>query len=215
MNPVSPWTGFASHGCRRLFFVRHPRQGNGLELRFVDGDAVVTGKREVDSPDQRSYSAHGEVGCSAYRWQAEPRRELDGVRRSAAPMFAGTFAHEGGPEGTFHVRRKGDELVTLGVFGASHSVLGTVAESSNPDCAVIVRGLPDIDLRLEHPRMYSPTALDDDDIRAAGDRRDYAGFCLDHAGKPGSPLPAISVVTALVLIDALLLREFYLHRLDL
>lgn len=215
MNPVAPWTGFASRGCRWLFFVRHPRQGNGLELRFVAGDAVVTGTLEVESPDRRNYAVRGEVGGDDYRWQAEPRRELDGVRRSAAPMFSGTFAHDGGPEGTFHVRRRGDELVTLGVFGASHSVRGTVAESSNPDGAVIVRGLPDLDLRLEHSRMYSPIALDDDDIRAAMDRNDYAGFCVDRAGRPGSPLPAISVVTALVLIDALLLREFYLHQLDL
>lgn len=181
---------------------------------MVAGDAVVTGKLEVESPDRRNYAVRGEVGGDDYRWQAEPRRELDGVRRSAAPMFCGTFAHGGGPEGTFHVRRRGDELVTLGVFGASHSVRGTVAESSNLDGAVIVRGLPDLDLRLEHSRMYSPTSLDDD-IRAAGDRNDYAGFCVDRAGRPGSPLPAISVVAALVLIDALLLREFYLHRLDL
>jgi hypothetical protein len=215
MNPVAPWTGFACRGCRWLLFARHPRQGKGLELRLVAGDAVVKGKLEVDSPDQRNYAVRGEVGGDAYRWQAEPRRELDVVSRSEAPMFAGTFTHGGGPEGTFHVRRKGDELMTLGVFGASHSVRGTVAESSNPDGAVIVRGLPDLGLRLEHARMYSPTALDDDDIRAAGDRNDYAGFCADRAGRPGSPLPAISVVTALVLIDALLLREFYLHRLDL
>ena len=215
MNPASPRTGFPSHGCRWLFFVRHPRQGNGLELRFVAGVAVVTGKLEVGSPDHRSYSVRGEVGGSAYRWQAEPRRELDGVRRSAAPMFAGTFAHDGGPEGTFHVRRKGDELMTLGVFGASHSVLGTVAEPSNPDCAVIVRGLPDLDLRLEHSRMYSPTALDDDDIRATGDRNDYAGYCLDPTGVAGSTPPALSMIASLVLIDALLLREFYLRRIDL
>lgn len=215
MKPTSARPEFPTFGCRWLFFVRHLRSGNGLELRFVAGDAVVTGRLEVDSPHRHRYSAGGELHGSAYRWQAELRRELDGVRRSAAPMFAGTFAHDGGPEGTFHVRRKGDELVTLGIGGASHSVWGTVAESSNPDCAVIVRGLPDLDLRLEHARMYCPTALDDDDIRAAGNRNDYAGFCVDRAGRPGSPLPAISVLTALVLIDALLLREFYLHRLDL
>jgi hypothetical protein len=185
-----------------------------LELRFVAGNTVVSGRLEIDSPDRRRFSAGGELAGSIYRWQAEPRRELDGVRRSASPMFAGTFAHEGGTEGTFHVRRKGAELVTLGVFGASHSVWGTVAESSNPDCAVIVRGLPDIDLRLEHPRMYSPTALDDDDIRAAGDRNDYAGYCLDPMGVAGSKPLALSVIAALVLIDGLLLREFYLRRMD-
>jgi hypothetical protein len=215
MNPASPRTGFPSHGCRWLFFVRHPRRGNGLEVRFVAGDAVVTGKLEVDSTDQRSYSARGVVGGSAYRWQAEPRRELDGVRRSAAPMFAGTFAQEGGTEGTFHVRRRADELLTLGVFGAPHSVSGNVVESSNPDCAVIIHGLPELEVRLEHSHMYSPPTLDDDDIRAAGDRNDYAGYCLDPTGVAGSAPPALSMITSLVLIDALLVREFYLRRIDL
>jgi hypothetical protein len=163
MNPASPRTGFPSHGCRWLFFVRHPRSGNGLELRFVAGNTVVSGRLEMDFPDRRRFAAGGELAGSLYRWQAEPRRELDGVRRSASSMFAGTFAHEGGTEGTFHVRRKGDELVTLGVFGAPHSVSGTVAESSNPDCSVVVHGLPELEVRLEHTNMYSPPALDDVD----------------------------------------------------
>jgi len=176
---------------------------------------VVSGRLEMNSQDRRRFSAGGELAGSFYRWQAEPRRELDGVRRSEAPMFAGTFAHQGGPEGTFHVRRKGNELVTLGVFGAPHSVSGTVAESSNPDCSVVVHGLQELEVRLEHSQMYSPPTLDDDDIRAAGDRNDYAGYCLDPMGVAGSKPPALSVIAALVLIDALLLREFYLRRMDL
>lgn len=130
-------------------------------------------------------------------------------------MFAGTFAHNGGPEGALHVRRKGDELVTLGVFGAPHSVSGNVAESSNPDCSVIIHGLPELEVRLEHSHMYSPTTLDGNDIRTAGDRNDYAGYCLDPTGVAGSKPPALSVIAALVLIDALLPREFYLRRMDL
>lgn len=159
-------------------------------------------------------AASGELLGSTYTWAAESRRELDGVRQGYAPLFRGTFTHTGGTEGEFHLRPKEDELLTLGVLGAPHSVRGLITEPRLLDCAVEVSGIPDVELRLEHREMYAPTQLDVEDIRAAGDSNCYVGYCLDHSGDSAAAPPALALVTALVLADTLLVREFYLKRAD-
>lgn len=161
-----------------------------------------------------SVAASGELLGSTYTWAAESRRELDGVRQGAVPLFRGTFNHAGGTGGEFHLRRKGDELLTLGVLGAPHSIRGLITEPRLLDCAVEVGGIPDVELRLEHRDMYAPTQLDVEDIRAAGDPNCYVGYCLDHSGASAATPPGLAVVTALVLADTLLVREFYLKRAD-
>lgn len=160
-------------------------------------------------------TASGELLGSAYEWQAESRREVGGGARSYAPRFVGTFIHDGGTSGEFHVRHKDSELLTLGVLGAPHSVSGFKTDPASVDCAVEVTGIPDLSLRLEHAFMYSPALLDEADIRAAGDRRFYVGHCFDHgADFAVTHPPAIAVLTALLLADTLLLREYYLRQAD-
>jgi hypothetical protein len=189
--------------------------GRELQLRFVAGDVKAGAVVRLEFGKHWNVSASGELLGVAYEWRAESHREVDGVKRSSAPMFVGTFAHAGGTSGAFHLRRQHEELLTLGVLGAPHSVRGIITEPSSPDCAVEIIGLPEMELRLEHSTMYSPTKLDAADIRAAGHRNFYVGYCLDQSGDSVLAPPALAVVTALVLADALLIREFYLRRSDI
>ncbi len=125
-------------------------------------------------------------------------------------MFAGTFAHTAGSSGSFKVRKRGGELLVLSVLGSTEGVTGVPEDPASVDCPVIIHGLPDWEIICEHRSMMGPTRLDLQDIRRAGSPNEYVGHLVDHRGPVGTQPPALAVFTALLLVDAFLIRRHYL-----
>lgn len=201
-------------GVRWVAFARDSDWGRRLRLRLVSGAQSLEANFAVEHDRSWDVRISGELAGQPFEWKAEARTEVDGVTARSRPVFAGTFAQVAGTSGHFAVRRRGEELLTLGVLGSETAIAGIIDDPSSLDCPVIVRGLPDLEFILEHLSMAVPTRLDVDDIRRAGPPNEYIGYSLDYRGSVGTGAPALAAFIALLLADEFLIRRHYLTGLN-
>ena len=197
-----------------LLFCRERLLKQRLQWSCVCGAREVETELALTQPSgYYSLAAVGTLHGAPFSLEAEGRSRLQGdTCDSHVPLFLGTFEHQGGVSGDFTIRPRDDgELMTLGVYGARHSIRLVKAYPNSIESPLEVHGIPDTDIRFERfGDAWHPPSVHKDIIPAKARRSFYAGRCITEQQPADScdVPPMLSVlVTMTVAYNQLLLAH--------